>query len=281
MSSSATIISFQYLTQQVYLYGGFFIFITGVIGELLNILIFTTLKTFRKTPCGFYLTIVSIANFGQVVLAVLIRTLNYGLNIDLLQSSWICKIREFSVPFFALMAFTSICLAIIDQFLSLIRPHWNNLHLAHQHIALICFIWFGHNIPYLIYCDVSSSRCTNLNVSFANYVNYFIWPVLLGCLPIVIMIIFSILTFYNVRIKITNQRNIVRLSHDRQLTAMTLVYVIFSVILTIPCIIFSIFTFDLVNITAEQSARNRLIYSILSILYYESNAVSNVRRRGN
>jgi hypothetical protein len=225
MSSLATIISLQYATQQAYRYGGFFILITGVISEVSNVLIFTTLKTFRKTSCGFYLTTVSIANFGQMIVAVLIRTLNYGLNIDLLQSSWMCKIREYLVHFFALMTFTSICLATIDQFLSFIQPQWNNLPLAHRHIGLVCLIWLGHNVPFLIYYDITSWGCTNLNETFADYVNYFIWPVFLGCLPIIIMIIFSILAFYYVRTLNTNQRNTTRLSHDRQLTAMTLVYV--------------------------------------------------------
>jgi len=274
MSSSATINSLQYATNQVYLYGGLFILITGVIGEVFNILIFTTLKTFRKTSCGFYLTIVAISNFGQMITAVLIRTLNYGFSIYLIQTTWICKIREYSVVFFALMTFTSICLATIDQFLSFIRPQWNNLRLAHRHIAFACFIWLGHNIPYLIYCDISSGSCQNLSPGFSNYVNYFVWPVFLGCLPVFIMIIFSILAFYNVRTLNTNQRNIIRLSHDRQLTAMALIYVLFIVILSLPCIIFSVYELDLINITAEQNARNRLIYTFLSMFYYECYAVS-------
>jgi len=88
------------------------------------------------------------------------------------------------------------------------------------------------------------------------------------------MIIFSILAFYNIRTLNTNQRNIIRLSQDRQLTAMTLVYVLFIVILSLPCIIFSVYELNLVNITAEQNARNRLIYTSLSMFYYECYAVS-------
>ena len=103
--SSATIASLQYQTYQTYLYGGLITLITGIIGEGLNILIFTTLKTFRKTTCGYYLTIVSIANFGQLIVGVLIRTLNYGFSIDLLRTTWLCKLREFSVPFFCFIGF--------------------------------------------------------------------------------------------------------------------------------------------------------------------------------
>lgn len=76
MSSSEIINTLNYATDKTYLYGGLFILITGIISELFNILIFTTLKTFRKTSCGFYLIVLSIANFGQITVAVLIRTLN-------------------------------------------------------------------------------------------------------------------------------------------------------------------------------------------------------------
>jgi hypothetical protein len=145
-----------------------------LIGETFNVLIFTTLKTFRKTSCGFYLTIISIANIGQIITAVFIRTVNYGFSINLLQLPWICQMREFSVHYFALIAFTTLCLATIDQFVSFIRPQWSSLRLAHRHIAIICCIWFGHNIPFLIYCDISGGRCRNLNVTFYNYVNYFV-----------------------------------------------------------------------------------------------------------
>lgn len=271
--SSATIAAIQHATQQVYLYGGLFTSITGILGELFNLLVFATLKTFRNTTCGFYLTTLSVANFGQTIVAVLIRTLNYGFNIDLLQSTGMCKIREFAVHFFALLSFTSICLATFDQFLSLLRPQWNSLRSARCHIAIVCLFWLGHNIPFLLYSNISSGRCRNLNPSFYYYVNYIVWPVFLGCLPILIMIVFSLLAFYHVRTLNRNQRNVIRLSQDRQLTAMTLVYVLFIVVLTVPCIVFTIYTLDLVNLTAERNAINRLIYTILSTFYYESYAV--------
>lgn len=259
---------------QVYRYGGLFTLVTGIVGELFNILIFTTLKTFRRTTCGFYLTFLSISNFGQIITAVLIRTLNYGFRINLIGTTWTCKLRECFVHFFALASFTLICLATIDQFLSLVRPHWNNLYWARWHILLIGFVWLGHNVPFLIYCDIVSNQCRNLNATFYYYVNYVIWPVFLGCLPIFIMIIFSSLAFYHVRKLNGNHRgNLFRQSQDRQLTSMTLVYVLFIVVLSTPCIIFSIYTLDLVNLTAEQSIINRLIYTILSALYYQSYAV--------
>ena len=102
---------------QVYRYGGLFTLVTGIVGELFNILIFTTLKTFRRTTCGFYLTFLSISNFGQIITAVLIRTLNSGFRINLIGTTWACKLRECFVHFFALASFTLICLATIDQFL--------------------------------------------------------------------------------------------------------------------------------------------------------------------
>jgi hypothetical protein len=72
---------------------------------------------FKKSICVYYLRLMSISNLGQIIIAVLIRTLNNGLQINLLRFKWICKIREFLVHYFALISFTCICLATIDQYL--------------------------------------------------------------------------------------------------------------------------------------------------------------------
>jgi hypothetical protein len=63
----------------------------------------------------------SISNLGQIIVAILFRTLNNGFQINLLHFTWICKIRKFLIDYFALISFTCIYLTIIDQYLSLSR----------------------------------------------------------------------------------------------------------------------------------------------------------------
>ena len=275
--STSLIAAYQFYTTKVYAYCGIFLLGTGIIGEIINLIVFCTLNIFIKNSSIFYLRLMSISNLGQIIVAVLIRTFNNGFQINLLRSSVGCKLREYFVHYFALLSFTFICLATISQFYSLKRTEQDEIRQIPyvRRVSLIVLIfWLLHNLPFLFYVEMVSGSCRNLSPMFSTYGNYFIWPVLLGCLPVFLMSLFSLLAFYNVRKFSSQQRNIIRLSHDRQITAMVLVYVLFMVILCTPCIAFSIYQLTPPYIDAEITARNRLIYGIPSFFYYESYAVS-------
>ena len=274
-STSPIILFYQTTTKDVYIFFGSILLITGIIGELLNLIIFQTLRVFRESPGVFYLRIMSLSNIGQILVAVLFRTLNYGFQINLLRSSWICKTREFLVHFCALVSLTSICLATIDQYLSLTRPNLSQMKYSYRHGAIMIVLWLLHNVPFLIYCDMVSGSCRNSSTTFSTYANYFIWPVLLGCLPVAIMLIFAILSYISVRKMSKAQVNATRLSHERQITSMVLVYVVFIIVFSLPCILYSIYALNPPYTDTESTARGRLTYGLLSFFYYESYAVRN------
>ncbi|CAF1524102.1 unnamed protein product, partial [Adineta ricciae] len=119
-----------------------------------------------------------------------------------------------------------------------------------------------------------SGSCRNSSTTFSTYANYFIWPVLLGCLPVAIMLIFAILSYISVRRISKAQINTTRLSHERQITSMVLVYVVFIIVLSLPCILYSIYALNPPYTDTESTARGRLIYGLLSFFYYESYACS-------
>ncbi len=121
------------------------------------------------------------------MVAVLFRTFNNGCQINCLHSTWICKIREFLVDYFTLISLTCICLATMDQYLSLTRSELSQLHFAHQ------------NISFLVSFDALLGSCKNSYLIYSNYSNYFFWRVLLGSLTVFVMLIFSLLSFNNVR----------------------------------------------------------------------------------
>ncbi|CAF1188730.1 unnamed protein product [Adineta steineri] len=64
--------------------------------------------------------------------------------------------------------------------------------------------------------------------------------------------------------------NIVRLSRDRQLTAMTLVHVMFIIITTIPYVVFFVYLLNQHNTGPEQTARNNLIFTIVLLISYST-----------
>jgi len=55
-------LSLNVAIQQIAKYYGIPVFIMGVSGGFLNIIVFLSLKTFRQNSCAFYLTIMSIVN---------------------------------------------------------------------------------------------------------------------------------------------------------------------------------------------------------------------------
>ena len=263
------------VSHKFHIYFGLPVVILGVIGGIFNIIIFTTLKTFRETTCAFYLTAVSLVNIGQLLTTLLVRVLSEGFNTDLRRISWVCKIQIYMAAWCTCVSFTSICLATIDQCLSMSKyRRFSTLRFAQCCIGVTCVFWSLYGIVFLIYSNAPSGTCMIVNPYVARYVSGFHFPILLGLLPISIMITFSLLAFYNARTLISRQGNIVRLSRDRQLTAITLVHVVSVVILTLPYTIFFIYLRNQYTTDAEIIARNNLITAITRLVNYSSFAVS-------
>jgi len=274
---SSTVLQIDFIIQQLNIYVGLFICITGIIGGLLNIIIFTTLKTFRETSCGFYLTVTSIFNIGQAIFALITHILNCGFSINLTNLPWPCKIGTFLAQFCVLLSLTGMSLVTIDQFLSMTTyRHFNSVRFAHRHIVIACCVWFFHGIFIFMYWDTPAGVCTVISLGYRRYISYFYLPVILGCLPIIIMVTFSLLAFFNIRTLASRQINIIRLSRDRQLTAMTLLQVAFIVFASIPYTVYNIYDLNTVTINQEDLAHHRLIGTIIVLLYYENFAVSNL-----
>ncbi len=196
---------------------------------ILNIIIFTSLKTFRETSCAFYLTIASIVNILHILATLLSCILIVGYNIDLTETSLVlCKLRLFIALTGPLIVFSCMCFATIDQFLSL-TIRWR--HLSHRNIAwrltvftiIVCCL---HGIPVIIFndnifsSDTETWACTITNPTYTLYFSRFFIPFLLGFLPLTIRTIFGLLAFINVRRLTNRQTLIVRLERDKQLTSM-------------------------------------------------------------
>ena len=234
MSSATIINTLTTINTQLIIYFGLFILVTGIFGQICIVIVFTTLKTFRETTCAFYLTVVAVANFGQA-LPVLIRVL-IAFNVNASGHAMFCKFRLFVAQYCFLVYLTSMCLTTVDQFLSMTKyRHWNSMRLARRHITFTCIFWFIHGIFTFIYYGSNQYACISTNTIFAKYFAYFYSVILIGFLPLSIMITFSLLAFFKARtIAVRQQVNHVRLSRDRQLTAMTLFHVLSAVIFITP-----------------------------------------------
>jgi hypothetical protein len=227
--SSTIIDSLKLATNESTIYGGFFLFVIGMLGNVLNIIIFTSLKTFGETSAAFYLTVTSTVNIFQLIVGLLSRILITGYNIDLTEtSSFFCKTRQFILITTMLTAFACMCFAAIDQFLSLTHhgSHLCNIKVASRLVIVTIIVCFLHGIPVIFFQDLSlpdddgQTICAFTNYGFFIYYSRVLFPVLLGFLPLLIRIIFGLLAFINVRRRHNRQIPIVRLERDKQLTAM-------------------------------------------------------------
>ena len=229
MSSPSVVDFYKSLANWSTIYGGFFVFGFGMIGNILNIIVFTSLNTFRETSAALYMTVTSGVNIVQLIVSLLSRILITGFNMDPTRSSlFVCKTREYLVTTLMLISFTLMCFAVIDQFFSM-TVRWH--HLCNTRVArrltLAAFVAnFLHNIPCSLYYDhvISSSTgqisCGITNRYFSLYYSRFLFPILLGFLPLLIRITFGLLAFINVRGLRNGNTPVVRVERDKQLTVM-------------------------------------------------------------
>ena len=245
----AWIISYLgFISQQLAIYVGIVMFITGVLGELLTIVVFLSLHTFRQSSCAFYLLIMSIFNIINLFVGLLSRILITGFGIDwTLTSPFYCAFRWFTLYIGVLISFTMMCLATIDQYLATSSDRrwqqWSNIKTAHRLSAAMIIFWILHAIPCMLYFNLIEQPishkiiCASTSPSFFLYHIYVYIISLSGVVPVTITIFFGCLAYRNTQQLAHRTLPLVRRELDKQLTVMVLVQVVHNFFATIPYII--------------------------------------------
>jgi len=240
MTSSSTAMEILNSAIQYTLYSGYILFGFGIIGNAINILVFTQLKLFRDNRCAFYLTIESISSclFQSINFISTIFTSIYGNDGTGRFLVW-CKLRYTFSQIATLTTYSMICCAAADQFFS--TNHRYNLRQICTLKLTRCFtcafvcMSIIHSIIFGLFTGIQPSvGCLILNHIYLQYATFFVYPVLVGLLPIVIASFFSLLAFQNVRRIVRRQLPIVRRRLDKQMTAMVLIRVGFFVCFAFP-----------------------------------------------
>ncbi|CAF1388516.1 unnamed protein product [Adineta steineri] len=220
------------VTAKYSLYSGTIICSLGIVGNTINILVFTQLKLFRNNRCAFYLTVESISNIFYLLFSLTIYILIsiYGNDGTGSSLTW-CKLRYTVAQTFVLITFTMICCTAADEYFSTnylysIRCICTLKLSRYLAFVFIC-IWITHSvIQTFFYNIVPSLGCKISNDMYIRYATYFTYPVLTGLLPIVIALLCSLFAYQNVRRIIRRQIPVARRRLDRQITAMCFVHVI-------------------------------------------------------
>ncbi|UJR14412.1 hypothetical protein I4U23_001409 [Adineta vaga] len=271
--------------QEITIYGGWFLIITGVIGGLLNVIVFLSLKTFRESTSAFYLIIISFINIGQLLFGLFSRVMIYGFAIDWnSESLFFCKFRLTIFTLCALISYTCLCLAIIDQYLATsFRPHWqqlSNIKSAHYLIFIFTFIWIIHVIPYPIFFEhvISSTTgkimCIITNQTVTLYRNYYVIFLLISYIPCTITIIFGILAYHNIRRIAYRTVPFVRRELDKQLTIMVFAQVIANLVTNLPNVTAIAVTYATANVKdtlfLERIQFTSTVTNVMFYIYFAS-----------
>lgn len=283
---SSTVSTLTFLSQNLIIYIGIPLVVLGLIGGCLTILVFLSLKTFRQNSCAFYLTIMSFTNLGQLLTGLLTR-----LVINITGSNWTsnslfyCKFRWYCINVCALISFTCISLATIDQFFATsAKPHWHhycNIRFSRSLCIFFIGIWLLCESPTLIFYHHSISpstgfaSCVATNSIYRKYVIYGLLLILTGILPIIITIIFGLLAYRHLGQISHRTVPLVRRELDKQLTVMVLVQVIFNFCLIAPNTVVNVYI-QIAGFSSNPliAAETQLISAIANCLYYSYFAVS-------
>jgi hypothetical protein len=284
--SSSTVLSLAYATQQVNIYLRSFLFVFGLTNNILNIIVFLSLQTFRESSCSFYLTAMSFVNIVQMFLGLLSRTLNVGFGIDwTISSVAYCKARFYIAQVCSLLGFTYMYLATIDQyFATCSNLRWqrlSNIKLARWLVGLFSVVWILHGIPAICFYNDITPITTNQTVcqitdpSFQRYYSYFYLLVLIGIVPVFIIVLFGLLAYRNVQQISYRAVPLVRRETDKQLTVMVLVQDIYNLFFLVPFIVLYIIT---LNINTSNNpiymAQLNLASTVTTTLFYVPFCVS-------
>jgi hypothetical protein len=264
--------SLLYIGQEVTIYGGLFLVVAGVIGNGMNIFIFSSVRNYRSAPCTFYFLIASIFNIMYITINLISRIVSTGYGFDLTRTStaW-CKIRTFCLFTLSLITLTCSCLATIDQYFATSQNvrlrRYSNIKWAHRIVIIMIIIWCFHGIAPLIFFEIpaTTKTCMNINSGYDIYARIYLLG-LVCAIPVFVMITFGCLIYNNIR----QTEALARQCADRQITKMILVQVVLIVICIGPYGIYN--TYSLItnenNKDTDQLIKEAFALTIFSLLCY-------------
>ena len=277
MSPSSSISSLLFAAVQVNVYVGSLLFVLGILGGFLNLVVLISLRTFRESSCAFYLTMMSLLNLGQLFSGLFSRVLINVWKIDWTESSLVfCKLRMFFLVACTTNSMLCLALATVDQYLSTSsRPRWNELKFARL-FSLLSFIFsLGTSVPCLIFyehqfsalqnkviCTASDPRFVLLNIIFYRFI-------LSNVLPLLVTLVFGSLTYRHVQQLAHRTIPLVRRELDKQLTRMILAQDVLTFFLIIPITVMGFLSLvPSINLDPLSQAEFQLANVIAVMCYY-------------
>ena len=157
-------------SQQIIVYSGIVLFLVGITGNTMNIIVFSSVSAYRRTPATFYFLIESIFKciFLFVNLPPRIIAFSFGYDFANMSVIW-CKTRQYLLMMSSTIAISCICLSTIDQyFVTSSNPslrRMSQIKWSHRIVTIVIITWCLHAIPFCLYFNISpiTKTCISTN----------------------------------------------------------------------------------------------------------------------
>ncbi|UJR18557.1 hypothetical protein I4U23_005464 [Adineta vaga] len=204
---------------QLNIYLGLFIYVTGVLGSIGNIIIYRS-RSLRGRACSVYLFWRSVVDFIYMNSILLTRILQKGFKIPIMtRYEFLCKIRQFGSSYGNQLAFTFLALATLDRiFLAHRSPgfrRWGNrVPLAKKLVIISYLIWLIALFHKLIwYGGAANGKCEAQPGFYAYFDNLF--GAIVTCLfPMIVLTILGILIGRSVHLVAQRRRVVPAVTND-------------------------------------------------------------------
>ncbi|CAF1378579.1 unnamed protein product [Adineta ricciae] len=266
------------------------IIITGNIGSILNVIVFSGSTKLRASPCSLYLIFSSICYAVYLNTVPLLRFLQTGFNIDLsAQWSWFCKLRFFTIGLFLMLPRSYMLLAAVDRYLmSKTNHHWFLRRPTTWKMIIINYLfWAIVCVHDLIFYDIQISynstdrTCTYQPGPYSTFLSFY--SILINGISMPLLTaIFAFLTLQNLKsLRKKIHTSIInnfqrRRKEEWLLCRMLLIQLFATIVLTLP--ITSVLCYNgLTQYQQKSSFRTfveNYIFQMCTLLQYINAAVS-------
>ncbi|CAF0809853.1 unnamed protein product [Adineta ricciae] len=273
--SSSYVIYLNSLSQTISTYGSLALFVLGIFGNFVNIILFTFHRQLNKLPTTTFLVVSFLASQVNLCIVSIPQLLSRFAGSDpLTKYPILCKLRWFFGPVTAIVGLHGFCLAIINQYLLTSKHIRYRQLITRNRSYFICLtvifyalVFLTPNLFYFTHWINSSNKtiCDIINPIAANY-NVYIGLVVYCFIPILTLSIFSLLMWLNVRRILVRQHEM-----EQTMTRLLIGQIIMVLLTTVAFVIhrmYFLYTKNLSKSSLQLAEEN--VISAVAVLFITS-----------
>ncbi|CAF1074318.1 unnamed protein product [Adineta steineri] len=268
----------QLSIQYIALTFGFPILILGIIGNILNIIVFLHKASYKHNASSFYMLVKSFFDLNVLVISLAGDIIIDGFHANALTSENWCKFRVPLVYINSLCSSSCLCLQAIDSYMCSSRNatirQYSTIKKARYLIVGFLFVWICNECPYYFMKSaniIPNLTCQTSNTIYRTYRSYFTILVLNIIVPVTIITLFGYLTYKNMHTLNTDGQY--RLSTlTKQTIRMALYEIIIVLLFKCPFGIAQIYLVSTANIVKDVYRQTQEQFITLFFYFYVYNA---------